>query len=66
MSLVIVGFRCVVRAPDGKGKPILISKTFTVKAAAEQYVELARKAGHSSATLETVYGCDLAGPSLAQ
>ena len=66
MSLVVVGFRCVVRTPDGKGKPILTSKIFAVRAAAEQYVELARKAGHSSATLETVYGCDRAGPSLAQ
>jgi hypothetical protein len=61
MTLVIKGFRCIEPTPDGQGKPRPLSSVFLVKAAAEAFVELARRTGHPTATLETVYSVDDAG-----
>ena len=58
---VVVGFRCVVRPPDGRGKPIFRSRVFTVRAACEECVRLARASGYRYASLETIYGVDAAG-----
>ena len=55
---LIKGYRVVAVPPKTVGRPKPISRIFTVKSAAERFLELARKAGHESATLETVYGVD--------
>jgi hypothetical protein len=61
MTIVVKGFRVVEPAPDGIAKPKPLSRLYPVKAAAEQFIELARRAGHPAAMLETVYGSDDCG-----
>jgi hypothetical protein len=61
VPIIIKGYRAIVPAPPGKGKPTILSRIYLVKTAAEMYVALAIKSGHPTATLETVHGFDNAG-----
>ena len=63
MTIIVKGFRAVEPAPDGIAKPKPLSRLYVVKAAAEQFIELAHRTGHPTATLETVYGSDDRGPA---
>jgi hypothetical protein len=52
------GYRVVVPAPTAKGKPKPISRMFTVRSAADEFAELARRAGHPDATVQTMHVVD--------